>query len=353
MKFSQKSLYIIAFSLAAVFVFLLCCAYFFSMKREYVQNAQQPVDITQKEWKPPKCELSEDVVSKMKGLDIETCRQISYFFVDKHSVYKQLFDPGSSETDQYIKIDKADAATFSQLGFSYYRDKNYLYHDAGMSVEEVSGVDLNSVKIISSHYIKDSQNVYFFGYENKIQPKVVLGFDAPTFELVRNQQTIDQEVYFRDKNGVYFFGGTKFLELEKLVSADSSTFEVLDYFLLAKDKNYIFYNGNIVTQANPASFRSIGAGYFKDNTHVFHTINNIIQAFQGVDVHSFELVGYGIGEYPTQYDVNWTGYSKDKNHVYYQGMVVEDADPATFQVQGTAAFDKNYEFNGVYKSDKM
>jgi hypothetical protein len=35
--------------------------------------------------------------------------------------------------------------------------------------------------------------------------------------------------------------------------------------------------------------------------------------------------------------------------VYYQDWIVEDADPATFKVDGSRAFDKKYEFKGKFK----
>ena len=110
-----------------------------------------------------------------KELDQASCKRISYYvIVDKNRVYKQLYDPGSSDSDQYTIL-KVDPANFVSLGSDYYRDAKNLYFDIGTGMRPIRGVDLDSVEVLSTHYLKDKNHVYYEGQR-------VEGADPATFE---------------------------------------------------------------------------------------------------------------------------------------------------------------------------
>ena len=57
--------------------------------------------------------------------------------------------------------------------------------------------------------------------------------------------------------------------------SDSGTFELIDHYY-SKDKNYVYYSGNIVEKADPATFRKAWkhdgsyTDYYIDKKYVYH-----------------------------------------------------------------------------------
>lgn len=288
------------------------------------------------------CQFSASEKIEITGLDLTSCKRISkYFIVDNNYVYKQLYDPGSSDYNQYVILKEAAAKSFKPVKDNYYRDSFNFFYDIGAGYKIVRNVDSKSLKVLSTHYLKDKNYIYFSQLDRQDQVIKVPGFDVETFKVIQNEQNHEQ--YFSDKNGVYFseeLGGLN-VSNSKINLADINTFEVLDYYLMAKDENYVYYEGKIIEGADSKTFEVLGTGYFKDNTNVYTQIGGF-RKLPGVDGCSFELINY-VDQY------QWERYSKDRNKVYYQDLVVEDADPATFKIENGKAFDKNYEFRGAYK----
>ncbi len=277
------------------------------------------------------CEFSAYEKIEIEELDQESCKRISQYFIsDKNHVYKQVFDAGSSDYSQYLIVKEADPATFKPVkDFGYYKDKSNLFFDAGANYRIITGTDLGSIEVLSTHYIKDKSRIYFLTPEKSSQLQIFSGFDVSTFQIFQNEQNHEQ--YFKDINGVYFTEDVKLNPVSsKIGQADINSFEVLNYYLMAKDKNKIYFSGKVVGGADPKTFTVLGADYFKDNANVYTTIGGF-RRLPGIDGGSFELISF---------NNQWTGYSKDKNKVYYSDVVVEDADPATFQVRNSKAFDK-------------
>lgn len=287
------------------------------------------------------CEFRTNEVILIKELDKTTCKRISqYFIVDKNNVYKQLFDPGSSAYDQYIILKNADAPTFISLdSFGiYYRDKKSLYLDQGLSYRVITGTDFKTTEILSTHYLKDKDHVYFIKVEKAGKPQIISGFDVNTFRIIQNEENHEQ--YFGDINGIYF---TENAGLNtppvKIEQVDMNSFAVLNYYLMAKDNNHVYLSGKIIEEVDAQTFQILVAGFFKDKTKVYTSLGGL-RALSGWDGSSFEVIGYS--------DDFWSGYSKDKNRVYYNDAVVTGADPKTFQFKDGKAFDNRHEYEGIY-----
>ena len=288
------------------------------------------------------CEFEAYPGFKTKELDRVSCRRISqYIIVDKNNVYKQLYDPGSSNYSDYIIVKEADSKTFISLGNGYYKDYKNLYYDTGVSYKIIKNIDFITIQILSTHYIKDKNNLYFSQLYRLSNLVKIQGFDPETFTVIQNAQ--NHEDYFKDKNGVYFsnVAGQINANTSKIAGADIDSFEVLDSYLMAEDKNHVYRQGKIINGANPNTFEVLGGGYFKDNINVYTEIGGFKQLPRR-DGCSFELIDF-------TNEIQWLGYSKDKNNVYYQSVVVEGADPTTFRVEVDRAFDKNYEYKGKYR----
>lgn len=81
--------------------------------------------------------------------------------------------------------------------------------------------------------------------------------DASTFEILQNDD------YARDKNFVFYQGN-------RVEGADPSTFEyVAD--LYAKDKNRAYYAGDSIESSSSKGFKIIDSYYSADNTDVYYT----------------------------------------------------------------------------------
>src|SRR5688572_19298252 len=156
-------------------------------------------------------------------------------------------------------------------------------------------------------------------------------------------------------------------------SADSKTFKRLKHRDYAKDKNYVYYEWKIIKGADPKSFKSILGYYGKDDFHGFYA-DKLIEGSTGKtfrvldkgpystdgkdyyykerplhvsdyssvkilsdiyvkDKNFFYLNGYKhpLADYETFTELD-NSFTKDKFQVYFEGEVVEGADPATIRI---------------------
>ncbi len=172
--------------------------------------------------------------------------------------------------------------------------------------------------------------------------------------------------FYKTVNGIFFLD-------YPLAGADVRTFKVLTPTLYAMDGKKVFYRGNEIAGADPASFAPILVGadgkelgyegfddatgesvregvYAKDNYAVYRGGRKLpdldpktvvfYYANPGVDGPPLPLykdknaVYYQDrkleGALPSNFkDVNGY-YAKDERHVYYFGEIIQEADPATF-----------------------
>lgn len=197
--------------------------------------------------------------------------------------------------------------------------------------------------------------------------------------------------YEIDKNEVYYNywnegTGSHNILIKK---ADSRTFKSLNSFY-AKDKNYAYYDGEIITASDSKTFQALADFYAKDDISAFY-LNEKIKGADGKsfevvnhgdevyakdnidfyhngtplhvsDLKSFKILGNGwakdksyyylsivsalTNKYPLadyeSFDLLKAGYAKDKFQVYYYGNVLKGADPNSFKVINyTKAQDKN------------
>lgn len=145
------------------------------------------------------------------------------------------------------------------------------------------------------------------------------GLDATTFKPL-------SETYTKDKNRVYYkvISGGEFIVIV-LQNADPGSFELLDGSL-ARDKSHVWYSSTIQQGVDPATVQPIKGGpVFKDKDSVHYQYTTIPNA----DPASFKHIG--------------SGYYADNNRVYWCTDPIPNADPASFKVLGDSfvAKDKN------------
>jgi hypothetical protein len=190
--------------------------------------------------------------------------------------------------------------------------------------DKLQDVDVKTVKILGSNYLKDTAHVYF-------KSTLIKNADATSFELLCS----DKGSFAKDKNKVYF---------------ESHSFKDMDI----------------------ASFQFAGGtcgATVKDSTHVYSTYavpsfstgNLLIAPMENVhakDYHFFsdtygtchELVYYKgkaiIGSDAASFTLVKDYYAKDKHTVYYDGLLVKGLDPTSFQFIEGGGYTKDK--NGIY-----
>jgi len=349
------------------------------------------------------CSLSyncEGTLIPIAEADFDTCRVLPdcHFAVDKDRAYRRLVDPGSGTIYNYAIIEGVDAATFEDLGFFYFKDRNGVYKDTGWYAIEVPNIDQGSVQALSTHFIKDANHAYHLTFHQGSDPYGSLPFegsdtveveildtvDTASFEVLQNEENHEQ--YFKDKNNVYFnefafevldgvdldsfellnsyyYAKDKnnvYFKKETIEKLDADTFEIMDYDL-AKDKNNVYIlrwdDQKIAEGIDPNTFEVIKHPYYKDKNHVFFDSYGEFTLITYADPAALQVLGYHYARDnnsvfvgtrkienadPDSFVIVGEGLSKDKNNVYYEGYKIIDGDPDSLEILSSAYFkDKN------------
>lgn len=205
-------------------------------------------------------------------------------------------------------------------------------------------------------YKNNGKKVTFHSYDPTflIPDSKDINADPATFEAL-------SDIYGRDKNHVYYWG-------EILDSVDASSFRIIDEDYTA-DKNHIYFNTFKIEKADPETFRIINKDLAEDKNDYFWQNG----ALNVVDKKSFVLVPnndnsdeyyWGKDKYRA-YNLPWhvsvslsdydsfrplsVRYAIDNHQVYFRGTVVNGADPNTFE---EVAWDIGQDKNGVYYRNK-
>lgn len=178
-------------------------------------------------------------------------------------------------------------------------------------------------------YARDAKRVFLAG-------RVIPDADAATFEIIDERFTrdarhvflgrdvfCDDPQYFsrvsvnfvKDSQVVYDLnpkGG------ERIVSRDPANFRQISVdgsYSFCADTERVFVNGNLIPEAQPATFKILGGAYTRDASRSYY-FNTPMP--DGTDVSTLvPLAG---------------GYAKDKSRVYYLGKILQGADAATFEI---------------------
>jgi len=284
------------------------------------------------------------------GADAGTFKFLyNYYAKDKNNVYyrDEVIESADTETFETVvgeKIDKrqgvygkdkvyvyyrgeiianADPDSFVPVGAYYAKDRNDIFHGSRVLDLDIE-IDLDSLSVVkmgpAGNVIKDNQRVYF--QHGADDYKIVPGADPSTFQYVGMCESIERSSagYYKDKDTVY-------VKDNPLNSIDAPSFQHLGLYTMfgrgsgipysfasAKDKNNVYVGcGDVLTNADPDSFKNLGTNYAKDKDKIWYGSTLINRA----DVNSFQLLD--------------GAYAKDKNNVYYKGNIIEKADLKTFE----------------------
>ena len=163
-----------------------------------------------------------------------------------------------SGTLSKIKIDKKSDEIFEIFGKVFAKYNGIVYCGAYI----IESADADSFSTISTYYAKDKNAVY------TAECNTIEALSPNDTEIIKEA---GRTSYIKDKNNVFFFG-------QKINSANPATFEVLgDGY--SKDINNVFYNQinetPIILEADPVLFEVLSNGYSKDANNFYLNGNKI------------------------------------------------------------------------------
>ena len=194
----------------------------------------------------------------------------------------------------------ADAASFEELADWLGRDKNHVWYEARL----VEGCDPQTVQAVKKGLIRDKKDYYFKGAAMHVK-------DIATFEIVDFN---DYCLWAKDSKCGYY-------DSTQIEGVNYETFKSVGTFV-AKDKNHVYRFGKVLPLADPETFEEIEGGYMKDKDRVWY-MDSIMPDAEGKSVES-----------------KWS-YAWDSKHVWYNGRLLEGADPKTFEVLKSGYYAKD------------
>lgn len=146
-------------------------------------------------------------------------------------------------------------------------------------------------------------------------------------------------------NGYSNMNGCVYYCNEQIEHADANSFVVLKHGY-AKDKNNVYYKGDVLRFVDPASFKLKGkkeelieelpeSGYFKAESDVFYNGKKVkgvftVKAFKdlgdGYAIDTFDAYYKGVkidGAHASGFKNLGNGYAKDSFHTYFLGKMTE------------------------------
>ena len=181
-------------------------------------------------------------------------------------------------------------------------------------------VDAESFVVLNEEYTKDKNKVYYKWISpGRFWVVEMPEADAKTFE------SLDFNLA-RDQNHVW--------RMDEIVpGAHAASAEVIHPHRLWKDQNRVYYQSNVIPNADPRTIQHLGYTYYRDNEDVFWCSSTIADA----DTETFEVLGNSF-------------VAKDANRVYRSGKPLPEIDPATCRLllHNDYGYQVLSDKNGVY-----
>ncbi len=205
--------------------------------------------------------------------------------------------------------------------FNEVRNENW-YNWTNPKIEEIRRDDIENsdsqtLTKLNERFSKDKNHIYEYG-------KIIKNFDVATFNIVRNN-------YLKDKNGIYDHRGN-------FIKSDDWLFLEEISWNLCRDINNVYYSHiwewSSINWVDSWSFKEVESPYFKDKNGLFKESNGKI-----IKYTVFKLEYDNLGELSntsiyspdlSSFEVINDDYTKDKNYIFFDRIVLEWVDPSSF-----------------------
>lgn len=227
--------------------------------------------------------------------------KMSFYPIDNQHVY--TFN-GLVDAEMFV-VEDADPASFTAIDFNWSKDAKHLFYKG-----RKTNLDLASFAVLNDEFCVDKQHLYL---QDKELVPLDISFDLASIKALDHKFIYDKEYLFVR---VHFFeNGNDTGMVHQIKYDDIESFDAINSWCFSLDgKDFIM--GRTVTEVPKQHFQLLAdKQYALTESEVFWNGAPI----KGADRNSFELLA------------NSFDYAKDKDFVYYQDMIVEGANPATFQ----------------------
>jgi hypothetical protein len=246
-----------------------------------------------------------------------------------------------------VVLKPADPSTFVILNNVWAKDEKYVWCRGAL----VRTAYAPAFKALNAAFGRDNECVFDSSWG-----RVVKGVNAAAFEVLDDgvmgcSRTITLEAsYARCEGKIYHYqsGDHKTMWLR---GADASTFRALKW-TYGCDARKVYCRNRPLSGARPDSFRQITPHFSSDGRKVYYYAQQLVEA----DPATFEVFG---AEYwanhsnPTVEELRARKLSdfwaRDKDHVFYQHLVMEGLDPTTAQVVGDMLKDATQVYVGFQR----
>ena len=176
---------------------------------------------------------------------------------------------------------------------------------------------------------------------------------------------IDQKYYAKDKQRVFYEG-------QVIAGADPASFQVINRDHFAKDKQHVYLMKHRIAGADPASFQVIRGPYSRDASRVYcGTVpmeTASVEAFELLQCDGMWMTCFDKGSFLFDYGESFSkleissqqpvvvgsGWGRDGKYYYHGPGRVEGADYATFKIiDSFEAADKDRKFMNVFPEDEL
>lgn len=223
-------------------------------------------------------------------------------------------------------IKDIDPSSFRQINSQYYRDADTLY----LQSTKIDSVDLNGLKRAFPFHSVIMTNSRGRVFANR----------SP--EVFMDQLEMLSEFYARHGDEIiafpYFY---------VLANVDAQTFEIFEEAShYAKDKDSVFYRGNLIEGANPATFEVVTTQLARDQNNIYFERRLLTPIQEGVELEvlSSEFMRYGdkVFRYSVEiegvdaatFEVRGYDYAVDSGKVYYRNREYEQTNPGASRLVG-------------------
>lgn len=164
---------------------------------------------------------------------------------------------------------------------------------------------------------KITKSAIYFVKGNPPRPIEIISADVNTFKILDSTK-----MYAKDKNKVYFLG-------DIIEGADPNSFELLNKPYYTKDKNYVYLSSTKFC-SYPETFSFIGNYYCKNKKYIYRPIGRGDKVTD--DVEHFKLLK----------EEGLFDYAIDSKFAYVNGEKIENVNPKTYKPikQGFSKDDK-------------
>lgn len=194
----------------------------------------------------------------LRSFDASYADWMWHIGMDKDQVYAFGDDVIDGEWQLLMSvIEGADPDSFEKIDYQWAKDKNHYFYD-----HQIIAVIYDSFEVINETFARDSDSVYLY-YQGRLA-----SIDANTDEF----KQIDQ-YYARDATSIYFFldyaKGEQIEKLQTIPYQDLKTIKVLEENYLLVDQS-VFYRGILLEEANPTRLKALSSEFAKDDTYVYY-----------------------------------------------------------------------------------